>query len=88
MTSAQFHRISKVLANKRRYAILSRIAGCEELACSEMRAKVHITAATFSHHIKELVNAGLVEARKEGRFVHMKLRRKVWQEYLTRLREL
>ncbi|PYX09907.1 MAG: transcriptional regulator [Acidobacteria bacterium] len=88
MDSQQFHRISKALADPRRYEILSRIAKCRELACSDVRGEIPITAATLSHHIKELVNAGLVEMRREGQFAHMRLRRKVWREYLSQLGKL
>lgn len=88
MDLRQFHRISKALADPRRYEILTRIARRRELACSDMRCDLPITAATLSHHIKELCNAGLIEARREGQFVHLKLRRKTWREYLSRLGKL
>ena len=88
MDSQQFHRISKALAEPRRYELLSRIAKCQELACSDVRGELPITAATLSHHLKELVNAGLVEMRREGQFAHMKLRRKVWRKYLSQLGKL
>ena len=88
MESQQFHRISKALAEPRRYELLSRIAKCRELACSDVRGELPITAATLSHHLKELVNAGLVEMRKEGQFAHMKLRRNVWRKYLSQLGKL
>jgi ArsR family transcriptional regulator len=88
MDSQQFHRISKALAEPRRYELLSRIAKCREPACSDVRSELPITAATLSHHIRELVNAGLVEMRREGQFAHMKLRRKVWREYLSQLGKL
>jgi ArsR family transcriptional regulator len=88
MDSKQFNRISKALADPRRYEILSRIARCKELPCSDMRCNLPISAATLSHHLKELANAGLIEMRREARFVHMKLRRKVWREYLAQLARL
>ncbi len=91
MDSRQFQRISKALADPRRYEILSRIARCrdnQEMACSDMRSELPISAATLSHHIKELVNAGLIEVRREGQYAHMKLRRKTWREYLSELRKL
>ncbi len=92
MDAKQFQRISKALADPRRYEILSRIARCrnkgKELACTEVRGCLPISAATLSHHVKELTNAGLIELRREGQFVHMKLRRKVWREYLSQLRKL
>ena len=88
MTSSHFHRISKALADPRRYEILRRIASCDEAACSVLHSRFPISAATLSHHLKELANAGLVETRKEGKFVHIKLRRKVWKAYLDELAEL
>ena len=88
MDSQQFHRISKALADPRRYEILTRIANYGEVACSDVRCKLPISAATLSHHLKELANAGLIEVRREGQFAHMKLRRKVWREYLSRLNKL
>ncbi len=53
-----------------------------------MRCDLPIAAATFSHHLKELSNAGLIDLRREGQFVHMKLRRKIWKEYLAQLSKL
>ena len=42
----------------------------------------------MSHHLKELSNAGLLGIRKEAKFMHIKLRRKVWQAYLAQLSKL
>ncbi|HLJ85808.1 MAG TPA: metalloregulator ArsR/SmtB family transcription factor [Candidatus Angelobacter sp.] len=88
MDSEQFHRITKALADPRRFNILARIAKDKEIACSDIRCQVPITAATLSHHMKELANAGLIEVRKEGQFLHIKLRRKIWREYLSQLAKL
>jgi ArsR family transcriptional regulator len=90
MDAKQFRRISKALADPRRYELLSCIAKCKEkeLACSDVRCRLPISAATLSHHIKELANAGLVEVRRQGQFAHLKLRRGVWREYLSRLGKL
>jgi ArsR family transcriptional regulator len=86
--SEQFHRISKALADPRRYEILRLIAGCGEAACSDLRCHFPISAATLSHHIKELSIAGLIEVRREAKFMHIKLRRKVWKAYLSELSKL
>jgi ArsR family transcriptional regulator, arsenate/arsenite/antimonite-responsive transcriptional repressor len=88
MNSGQFHRISKALADPRRYEILSRIATCPELACNAIRGELPITAATLSHHVKELANAGLIEIRRKGQFAYLKLRRGVWRQYLSQLHKL
>ena len=88
MQSRQFHRITKALADPRRYEILTHIAGCNEAACTDLRCRFPISAATMSHHIKELSTAGLVDVRKQAKFVHIKLRRKVWKAYLSKLSKL
>ncbi len=88
LTDDQFHRISKALADPRRYEILQRIATCREMACNDLKSDLPITAATLSHHMKELTDAGLIDVRREGKFAHMKLRRSVWKEYLAQLAKL
>jgi ArsR family transcriptional regulator len=90
MDARQFQRISKALADPRRYEVLSHIARCrnKEFACSDFRGRLAISAATLSHHIKELESAGLIEKRRQGQFAHLKLRRKVWREYLSQLGKL
>ncbi len=88
ITEEQFHRIMKALADPRRYEILQRIANQKEMACNDLRCNVPISAATLSHHIKELSDAELIEVRREGKFMHLQLRRQVWKEYLTKLAKL
>ncbi len=88
MRSDQFQRITKALADPRRYAILRSIAGRNEAACSDLRCHFPISAATLSHHIKELSSAGLIDVRREAKFIHVKLRRKTWKAYLRELSKL
>jgi ArsR family transcriptional regulator len=88
MDTEQFHRITKALADPRRYDLLTRIARCKELACSDLRCDLPISAATLSHHLRELTNAGLIDVRREAKFLHMKLRRDVWKQYLKKLNRL
>ena len=88
MQSEQFHRITKALADVRRYEILCVIARCDEAACCDLRDHFPISAATLSHHIKELSTAGLIEIRREAKFMHIRLRRNVWKAYLSQLSKL
>lgn len=90
MDTTHFHRITKALADPRRYELLQRIASGKEkeVACHDIRCEFPISAATLSHHLKELSNAGLIDIRKDAKYIHMKLRRKVWKEYLTQLSRL
>jgi len=88
LTPKQFHRITKALSNPRRFEILQRIADCREMACNDLKTGLPITPATLSHHINELSDSGLIEPRREGKFMHMQLRRSVWKEYLALLGKL
>jgi ArsR family transcriptional regulator, arsenate/arsenite/antimonite-responsive transcriptional repressor len=89
METRRFQRIAKALAEPRRFEILERIARSDgELSCVALRKKVPLAPATLSHHLKELAAAGLVDCRKHSKFVHLKLRRSVWREYLRHLRSL
>ena len=64
----------KALADPRRFELLERIASAQYLGCSEARAALPISAATLSHHIKELETAGIISIRREGKFHYMSLR--------------
>ena len=88
MEARQFQRIAKALADPKRYEILSRIASARELACSDMRCDIGVSPATVSHHIKELETAGLIEVRKDAKFLYMRLCRKVWKDYVAELAKL
>jgi len=86
----RFHLIAKALADPRRYDLLRRIAlAGDTLSCESLRGGCcEVTAATISHHMKELETSGLVESKREGKLVIYQLRRKVLEAYLARLAQL
>jgi ArsR family transcriptional regulator len=85
LTRAQFEQIAKALADPRRMALLESIAGVVECPCQRLRQLFPVSKATISHHIKELVRAGLVESRREGQYLHCEVRRDVLAAYTTEL---
>jgi ArsR family transcriptional regulator, arsenate/arsenite/antimonite-responsive transcriptional repressor len=85
LTGKQFELIAKALADPRRMALLEVIAGEQECPCQRLREEFPVSKATISHHIKELVRAGLIEARREGQFLHCEVRRDTLEAYAAEL---
>ncbi len=88
LSDRQFHLISRALADPRRYEILQKLGRKDSCACGDIRECIPVTAATLSHHMKELENSGLVEPERNGKFVNYTLRRDVLAAYTDRLGKL
>ncbi|SHH19954.1 MULTISPECIES: ArsR/SmtB family transcription factor [Chryseolinea] len=85
----QVEKISKALGDSNRLKILQHISkkgGCGQ--CSEIQDVIDLTQPSISHHIKILVEAGLIEAEKEGRHHKYNLNEQLVKEYTNAVNAL
>ena len=62
-------KVFKAFCDENRLRILELLRSGEKCACV-LLDDLHITQSTLSHHMKILCDAGVVQGRKEGKWVH------------------
>lgn len=62
-------RVFKAFCDENRLSILSLLRTGEKCAC-DLLEDLRITQPTLSHHMKILCDAGVVQGRKEGKWVY------------------
>lgn len=61
--------VFKALGDDNRIRILKQLRGGEKCAC-HLLEELSITQPTLSHHMKILCDAGIVTARRDGKWMH------------------
>ena len=79
--------VFKALSDRNRLNIVDMLS-CEELCACMILEKFQITQPTLSHHMKTLCDCGLVNGRKEGRWMYYSLDEKAVTGFLTFLTEI
>ncbi len=72
INTVQTHLIFKGLSDPHRLEILTLLKQSDECNC-ELSDKLDIPLSTLAHHMKVLLTAGLVSARKDGKWTYYHL---------------
>lgn len=72
MDYLRLSKIMKAIAEPNRLQILDRISTGEKCAC-DILDDFNFTQPTLSHHMKVLIEAGIVTSRKEGKWQYYSL---------------
>jgi ArsR family transcriptional regulator, arsenate/arsenite/antimonite-responsive transcriptional repressor len=89
LTFKQFEKISKALGDSNRLKILhflSNKGGCGQ--CSDIQSVVDLAQPSISHHVKILVEAGLIEPEKEGRNHKYTINNDMLGQYMSMISDL
>ena len=71
-TNQKMARIFKAMGDENRLTILSLLHTGERCAC-RLQEALNISQPTLSHHMRILLDAGLVSARKDGKWIYYSL---------------
>ena len=67
--------IFKALSDRNRLRIVAALLKHDELCACQLTDLLQVTGATASRHMAILILSGLIESRKEGRWVYYRIRR-------------
>lgn len=89
MNEAEAVRALSALAHPHRLAVFRALmrAGSNGLSAGELAAVAAIPSSTLTFHTKELERAGLIDTRREGRFMRSALNVPVMRDLLSFLTE-
>src|ERR671916_493398 len=71
----ELERVFKALADRHRVKILNRLiaAGGEAVCVCDFEAMLDLKQSTVSYHLKQLLDAGIVEREKRGSYAYFSL---------------
>ncbi len=75
--------ICKALSDETRILIVLKLKDVDELCACKLLEIVDCNQSTLSHHMKILVNCGIVNARKEWKWIHYSLNKEIVNELIN-----
>ncbi len=89
MELKQIEKISKALGDVSRLTILLNMSKRKGIMqCSEIVTVLDLAQPSVSHHIKTLIEAGLIEPEKDGRSYSYQLNTALLNDYIAEMKEV
>jgi len=82
MKAKDIERISKALGDPNRIQILEDVKKHGWRQCADICDMMNLAQPSVSHHIKQLIDAGLLISDKEGRSIKYAIDKEVFDNYL------
>lgn len=76
----------KAIADETRFEIVNALKDSQEVCTCKLLELVKCNQSTLSHHMKILVDSGLVVSRKDWKWVHYSLNKKKMKELIEVLK--
>jgi ArsR family transcriptional regulator len=89
MGTKEVEKIAKAMSDRSRLLILQKVAQQHCVGCQEVHQVLSLAQPSVSHHVKVLVDAGLLHSEKSGRNITLSLNKEAVQaliDYLSLLR--
>lgn len=83
MNKTEASALFKVLSDESRVKICTMLYHNDSLCACNLLDMVDCKQATLSHHMKVLSSSGLVQATKEGKWMHYKLNKELLDELMA-----
>ncbi|HSF60240.1 MAG TPA: metalloregulator ArsR/SmtB family transcription factor [Gaiellaceae bacterium] len=72
--ASELERLFKALADRHRVRIINLLARAEEPVCvCHLEPTLGLSQPAVSYHLKQLLDAGLLERERRGRYIHYRL---------------
>lgn len=84
----QIVKMAKALADENRYQIFMMISEKGEIPCKEITSYFNLTQPTISHHLKVLMESGLIDFRKEGQWSYFFVNKGLLNHYVESFAKL
>ncbi len=88
MDDERLLKLLKALAEGNRLKIVKTVAAAGELSCGQIAERFPIAQATVSHHLKILLEARLLDVRREGQFGYFTLNQTVTDQLRAAIYDL